>query len=382
MDKTTILGGAMRQVQKQTRESIWELGAAVLREALQDAELETVDAVYSSNMLGDELQQVKHLAALIASEAGLRFPEAMEIRAAMAGGAAALRAACLLIESGQATSVAVVGVEQMSREGVQAALAKALHPRLETARGGTMLTAAAEIMEQYLKLNGPDIEAFSNFAVNARANAARNPQALFQQAVDACTVNESRVVAAPLRLYDCAPICDGAAAIVLGAASHKAQRRERREVRIVGSAAAADHMAVAERPDLLSLSAAHISAARAYAMARLGPQDIDFFELHDAFSIMAVMALEACGFAERGQGWRLAADGAIFADGGLPLQTMGGLLGRGHPIGATAIYQTLEAYLQISGRAGANQLGRADVGMLQSIGGAGVSLFTHILRGA
>jgi acetyl-CoA C-acetyltransferase len=151
-------------------------------------------------------------------------------------------------------------------------------------------------------------------------------------------------------------------------------------VRVLASAAATDTIAVHDRRDPLVLEGAALSAHRAYQLAAVGPADIDLFELHDAFSIMSVMSLEACGFAERGQGTYLGLDGEIGIDGRLPICTMGGLKARGHPVGATGLYQLAEAVQQLRGEAGANQVRDARLAMTQNIGGSGATVITHILE--
>jgi acetyl-CoA C-acetyltransferase len=128
------------------------------------------------------------------------------------------------------------------------------------------------------------------------------------------------------------------------------------------------------------LEGAILSTQRAYAQAQIGPQAVDLFELHDAFSIMAALSLEAAGFAERGRGVRIALDGEIGLDGRLPIATMGGLKARGHPVGATGIYQVVEVVQQLRGLAGANQVPNARIGMAQNIGGSGATVITHILQ--
>jgi acetyl-CoA C-acetyltransferase len=128
------------------------------------------------------------------------------------------------------------------------------------------------------------------------------------------------------------------------------------------------------------LDGAALSTRRAYEQAGVGPEDIDLFELHDAFSIMAALSLEAAGFADRGQGLRLALDGEIAIDGRLPVTTMGGLKSRGHPVGATGVYQVVEVVQQLRGLAGANQVPDARLGMAQNIGGSGATVITHILE--
>jgi acetyl-CoA C-acetyltransferase len=158
------------------------------------------------------------------------------------------------------------------------------------------------------------------------------------------------------------------------------KRNGRPMITIAGSASATDSIAVHDRRDPLWLAAAHASAKKAYAQAGVSPADIDVFELHDAFSIMAALSLEACGFAERGQGPRLGLEGQIGPSGRVPIATRGGLKARGHPVGATGVYQAVEVVQQLRGEAGATQVPGAKIGMAQNIGGSGATILAHIFR--
>jgi acetyl-CoA C-acetyltransferase len=374
-----IVGIGMVPVVKRAPVSLRDLGARAIHAALADAGLEKVDAVYVGNMLADELSGQKHIATLIASHAGLVGVEAIHTRAATASGAAALRVACLAVASGEVDLAMAMGVELMSAgPPPTGALTMALDAQREIPNGLTMVEANAQLMALYLTRYGVEQARFANFAVNAHRNAVTNPRALFRHRVDATRVVNSRVISEPLRLYDCSPVCDGAAAVILCPAGREPGVQPS-PVRVLASAVATDRFAVADRPDPLAMEAARQSASRAYEQARITQREIDFFEVHDAFSIMACLQLEACGFAERGQGWRMAEEGEIFREGRLPISTLGGLKARGHPIGASGLYQVAEMVLQMRGEAGPNQLARADLAMTQSVGGAGTTVFTHIL---
>jgi acetyl-CoA C-acetyltransferase len=375
----SIVGIGQLPVQKTTSKSLRQLGSEVVRLAMEDANVEKVEALFASNMLADELQGQKHIAALIADEAGLRGIEALQVGAAMASGSAALRMAYLAIGSGEADLAIAVGVEKMS-EGVAApALAKALDVEYEVADGATMITKNAELMRLYFNRYKVPEDGLVNFPVTAHRNARNNPYALFHDlSVSPRTVRNSRVVYAPLRLMDCSPICDGAAAVVL-APSQEARAYSPHPVRIMASSVATDRFRVEDRTNPLWLEAGHISAHKAYRMANVNREDVSLYEVHDAFSIMTCLLLEAAGFAEPGQGWRLAAEKRIGLRGEIPITTMGGLKARGHPIGATALYQACEIVLQLTERAGKDQVKNASIGMMQSVGAAATTVITHIL---
>jgi acetyl-CoA C-acetyltransferase len=185
------------------------------------------------------------------------------------------------------------------------------------------------------------------------------------------------MIATPINLLDASPTGDGAAAAIIVPAD-KVMRKPR--ILVSGSAAATDTIAVHSRKDPMFLQAAYTSSRRAYEMAGVTPVEIDVFELHDAFSIMAALSLEASGFAERGQGVRLGLDNEISPQGRVPVCTRGGLKARGHPVGATGMYQIVEVVQQLRGECGKTQVDGAKVGMAQNIGGSGATILTHILK--
>ena len=377
MRSVSIIGIGQLPVKKAYSQSLRQMGAAAVRLAMQDAGVAQVDALFAGNMLSDELQNQKHIAALIADEAGLTGIEALQVRAATASGAAALRMAYFAIASGEAELVVAVGAEKMSQHAPTPALAKALDAQSEVPDGATLISKNAALMVQYQQTYGVPADGLAQFSVNAHTNALTNPNALFHKPISAQDVIDSRLISPPIRLFDCSPICDGAAAVVL-APSDQAAHFKDDSVRILASSVATDRFRSADRPEPLSLLAARNSANKAFSRAGITVADVDFFEVHDAFSIMACLLLEAVGFARAGEGWKLAAAGEIGRNGRLPLSTFGGLKARGHPIGATALYQTCEIVLQLTGKAKANQVANAEIGLLQSVGGVATTVLTHL----
>lgn len=380
MRRVAIVGTGQLPVEMAAERSLREMGALAARRAMQDAGVEEVDALYLGNMLSDELQGQKHLASLVADEAGLAGVEAMEVRAATATGAACLRVAHLAVASGQADLALAVGVEKMSEGVATPALAKALDAAHEVPDGMTLIRRNAEMMNEYLRRFDAPVEGLAAFSVNAHRNARHNPEAVFRdKQITVEDVLNSRLIYPPIRLFDCSPICDGAAAVLL-APAHQAKAFSDAPVHVLSSAVATDRFRVDDRPDPLKMEAARTSAEKAFRQAAVDLADVDLFEVHDAFSIMACLLVEAVGFAEPGEGWRLAHEGQIGPQGKIPIATMGGLKARGHPIGATALYQVSEIVLQLRGQAGEVQVPNASVALMQSVGGAATTLITHIFR--
>jgi acetyl-CoA C-acetyltransferase len=247
-------------------------------------------------------------------------------------------------------------------------------------QGVSFVGLNALVMRRYMHEHGWKHADFAPFSINAHANAMHNPFARLHQKINMEQFEKSAMVATPINLLDASPTGDGAAAVVLVPAEKVASLNGKPRVTVAGSGSATDSIAVHSRKDPLFLSAAYQSAKRAYEMANVGPQDIDVFELHDAFSIMSALSLEACGFAERGLGVRLGLDNEIGLKGRVPICTRGGLKARGHPVGATGMYQIVEVVQQLRGECGATQVDGATVGMTQNIGGSGATILTHILK--
>jgi acetyl-CoA C-acetyltransferase len=330
-------------------------------------------------MLSGELTGQQNLGALVADHAGLRGVEAVKVEAACGSGGAALRAGYLAVASGMVDTAVVVGVEKMTdRPGpeVTAGLASAADADYEAEMGLSFVAINALLMRRYMHEYGIPHQAFAPFVVNAHQNARHNPRAIFRFPVSVEEFTRAKMVADPVSLLDSSPLCDGAAAVVLCPAGMT--RRSALAPRVRACAMATDTLAVHDRCDPLRLDGVVESARRAYAQARVGPEDIRLFELHDAFSIISVLSLEASGFAERGGATELV--GEIGLRGRLPLSTFGGLKARGHPVGATGVYQVVEVCLQLRGQAGENQVSRAELGMAQSIGGSGSTVVTTILE--
>ena len=385
MRDVAIVGIGQTPVGELWDKSLRHLGHDAIRAAMTDAGIEQADALFVGNMLSGELSGQEHLAALLADFLGMRGIEAAKIEAACASGAAALRVGTMAVASGMADVVIVAGIEKMTDTlpaETTAGLALAADQEYEVAEGATFLALNALLMRRYMHEYGIPHSAFAPFPVNAHRNAKGNPNAMFHLDMSPARYEKAPVVAPPINIMDSSPICDGSAALVLVPADRaKEYGLGKRTVRIAASASAVDTVAVHDRSDPMYLEAAYLSSHKTYALAGVTPADIDFFELHDAFSIMSVLSLEACGFAPRGRGTELGESGAITLSGRLPITTMGGLKARGHPVGATGVYQVVEAVQQLRGDAGPNQLEHAHIGMTQNIGGSGATIVTHILIG-
>lgn len=382
MREIAILGIGQTPIAEHWDKSLRVLAGEAVFAALRDAGREQADGIFVGSMLSGLLSHQENLGALVADWVGLRGAEAVKVEAACGSGAAALRAGLMAVASGAMDSALVVGVEKMTETvGPQttAALATAADADWEAAQGLSFVAINALVMRRYLHEYGWKHTDFAPFSINAHANAVHNPNARLHDAITPHDYNKARMVADPINLLDASPIGDGAAAMLLVPAE-TLKRTGRSIVTIAGSASATDSIAVHDRHDPLWLSAAEASARKAYMQAGVGPAEIDVFELHDAFSIMAALSLEACGFAERGQGPRLGLDGQIGPKGKVPIATRGGLKARGHPVGATGVYQAVEVVQQLRGEAGPTQVPDAKIGMAQNIGGSGATILTHIFR--
>jgi acetyl-CoA C-acetyltransferase len=379
MRTVAILGIGQTKIDEHWTKSLRELAGEAAFAALAEAGMKRADALFVGNMLSPIVNGQNQLGTFISDWIGMWGAEAVKIEAACGSGGAAFRAGLMAVASGDVDSALVVGVEKMSDKAghdITAALATAADADNEGEQGISFVGLNALVMRRYMHEYGWKHADFAPFSVNAHANAMHNPYARLHQTITVEQFEKTSMVASPICLLDASPIGDGAAAAVIV----PVERLTGKRIVVAGSACATDTIAVHSRRDPLFLSAAYTSSRQAYAQANVSPADIDVFELHDAFSIMAALSLEACGFAERGQGPRLGLDNEINPKGRVPVCTRGGLKARGHPVGATGMYQIVEVVQQLRGECGETQVVDAQVGMAQNIGGSGATILTHILR--
>jgi len=382
MRKVAIIGIGQTKVGEHWDLSVKDLAGQAVLAAMQDAGRESVDGIYIGNMLSGILSKQENIGAMVADWVGVLGIDTMKVEAACGSGAAAVRMGMIAVASGQLQSVVVVGVEKMTENlpvETTAGLSTAADADYEATQGLSFVAINALVMKRYLHIYKWKHTDFANFSINAHANAMSNPFARLHMRITQEEYIKARMISAPINLLDASPIGDGAAAVLIVPAETLVPNHKP-VISIEGSASATDSIAIHSRKDPLWLSAAEKSAKKAYSQAGIGPKDVDIFELHDAFSIMSALSLEACGFAERGQGPRLAIEGDIFLTGRIPITTRGGLKARGHPVGGTGVYQIVEVVQQLRCEAGDTQVENVSIGMAQNIGGSGASITTHILR--
>ncbi len=381
MREVAILGIGQTKVDEHWERSIRDLAGEAIANTLQDAQQEEFDALFSGNMLSGLIDQQNNLGSVIADWVGFKG-ESIKVESACSSGASAFRAGIIAVASGEIDSAMVVGVEKMTDSAptdITSALATAADSDWELEQGVSFVGLNALIMRRYMHEYGWKHADFAPFSLNAHANAAHNPNARLPFAITQKQYLNASMIAAPINLMDASPVGDGAAAALIVPLDRV--HNEKRAIQVLGSGSATDTISVHSRKTPLFLQAAYLSAQQAYKQAGVTADEIDFFELHDAFSIMSALSLEACGFAEQGQGPRLALDNEITPKGGrIPICTRGGLKARGHPVGATGMYQIVESVQQLRGECGETQVEKAKIGMAQNIGGSGASILTHILR--
>jgi acetyl-CoA C-acetyltransferase len=380
MREVAIIGIGQTKIEENWNQSIREIAVDAIHKALKDAGRESAEGLFVGNMMSGILDMQNNLSTLVTDHAGLKNIESVKIDAACGSGGAALRYALMAVSSGEMQSALVLGVEKMTDRHpheVTAALATAADVDFEVEMGLTFIGLNALIMRRYMYEFGWKHADFAPFAINAHANAMHNPYARLHQRISAEDFEKSAMIATPINLLDASPIGDGAAALYIVPAE---TLRDKTRILVAGSASATDTLATHDRTDPLFLSAAYRSAQEAYKQAGVGPGEINVFELHDAFTIMSALSLEACGFAERGQGVRLGLEEDILPTGRVPITTRGGLKARGHPVGATGVYQLVEVVQQLRGECGKTQVQDARIGMAQNIGGSGATIVTHILK--
>lgn len=386
MEAVYILNAGRVPAVKSDEEGLARLAARAINAlfTVPAAHRDEVTGLYVGNMLSGILGHQQLLAPLIAQHAGLTGCEAITAEAACGSGAAAMRQGVMAVASGYHSLVVVAGAEQMSRnsrEEVSRGLATASCWEREGGLGETFITLNARIMKRYMETYKVPRAAFAPFAIHAHQQAQKNPCAMLQKSISNDDYESGRMLADPIGLYDAPPICDGASALLLGNydMARRASHLGLPVVKVLASTCATDRLALDDRDDPLALQAARDSFAKAYRISGLKPADIDVFEPHDAYTVMTALSLEAGGFAKPGAATCMAAEGIFSSAGSLPITSFGGLKARGHPVGATGVYQLAECFLQLTEQAGDLQLPNARIAMAQNLGGAAGSAFTHIL---
>lgn len=382
MSDVVIAGVGMTPVGEHWEISLRSLAARAMLAAIKDAGGIQPQALYIGNLLASVISHQSNLGALLTDNAGLHHIESYTVEAADASGAGAFRLAYLAVRSGFVDAALVVGVDKLTDwiDGQEMALAQATDYDYEAMQGVTFTSQAGLLAQRYQHQYDPPQGFLSGFPLLGHANAVSNPNAMFRRAVDLETYARAGMKCDPLNLYDIAPLADGAAAALITRASLLPADFPHPRVRVSGSAVVTDRLALHDRPDPLAFDASRISVDQACRQAGILPGDVDLLELHDSFSIHAVLALEAAGYAERGKGWQMAQSGDLSLTGSLPAQTFGGLKARGFPIGASGVYQVAEATLQLRGTAGANQVPGARRALVQSLGGPASTAITHVLE--
>ncbi|MBN1315736.1 MAG: thiolase domain-containing protein [Anaerolineales bacterium] len=378
----SIIGIGQTPVGEHWSISLRQLAMQAVQEAMNDAGLDRVDALYVANMLAGEISNQRHLGALMADFAGLVGVEAITVEAADASGGAAIRQAVLAISSGAVDSVLVLGIEKFTDvvgSAVTTAQTRVFDADYEAIHGLTNTALGALLMRRYMVEYGVGLKDFAGFSINAHANGVGNPNAMFRRAIKEGHYINAPLVADPVNLFDSAPVGDGAAALILCAAK-RAPDMVPHPVRIAASALATDVPALHDRKDILFLAAVNKAAGRALSMAGIGPEQVDVLELHDSFTVLTALQLEASGFAQRGQGWMLANNGDVALDGRIPISTHGGLKARGDVGGATGVYQVVEVASQLRKTAGDCQVSNPHWGMTINLGGTGGTAVAHILE--
>jgi acetyl-CoA C-acetyltransferase len=350
--------------------------------ALDDAGVDKIDSMYVGSMSSGVFVGQEHIASLLADYLGQVPVPSARIETACASGGLALRLGFMEVASGMSDVVLVSGIEKMTDvNGYEAtyALGTAADQEYEGYHGITFPGLYALIARAHMEKYGTTREQLALVSVKNHSNGSKNPLAQFQFEITVDSVLNSVLIADPLRILDCSPITDGAAAAIL-CPVEMARKMNKPIVKIIGSGHATDAIALSSRKDLTWLEATFQAGKQAYAMADKKPEDIDILEVHDCFTIAEICVLEALGIVEKGKGGGAVEDEVTYLDGKIPVNTSGGLKAKGHPVGATGVAQVMEIVKQLRGEADERQIKDCRIGMAQNMGGSGGSAVVHIFE--
>jgi len=332
--------------------------------------------------MGESYEHQGHTGSTLADWAGLLHVPAIRTEAACASSGVALRAGLYAVLSGWCDVVMVGGVEKMTHRTtpeVTEYLAMASDYPFEQWNGITFPGLFALMATAHMHDYGTTEQQLAMVAVKNHYHGSLNPKAQIQKEITLEAALSSRVIAWPLKLYDCSLITDGASCVIL-TRPQLAKKFTDTPVHIIGSGQASDTIGLYERESFTSLAAAKLAARKAYDMAAVEPEDIDVAEVHDCFTIAEIMAYEDLGFCRAGEGGQLVEKGETKLRGGIPVNTGGGLKAKGHPVGATGTGQAYEMFLQLTGQADKRQVADAEIGLTHNVGGSGATAAVNIYR--
>jgi acetyl-CoA C-acetyltransferase len=383
MREVAVIGVGMNRWGELWDKSLRRIWMEAALEAVDDAGVDTVEAMYVGCMSSGLFVGQEHLGALLADQLGMGPIPGTRVESACASGGLAFRQAWIDVASGVHDVVLATGVEKMTDVDGGAAtdtLATAADQEYESYHGVTFPGLYGMMAHAHMHQHGTTRRQLSAVAVKNHRHGSMNPLAQYPMEVTAEQVEESVLVADPLRILDCSPITDGAAAVVLAPLEMAPSLTKQPPVRVAASAHATDAIALHDREDLAWLASTERAARFAYAQADITPEDLSFCEVHDCFTIAEIMVIEALGIAPRGCGGSGAESGATALGGRIPVNPSGGLKSKGHPVGATGIAQVREAALQLRGQAGKRQVKDAHWGLTQNMGGTGASSVVHVFE--
>ncbi len=385
MREVAVIGIGVTQFGELWDHSFRQVGIQAGLEAVYDANLSgsEIDAMYIGNMSSGRFIDQHHIGALIADYSGMASHNvpSTRIEAAGASGSLAFRQGVMAVASGMHDVVVVGGAEKMtdvSDDQSNFILNSAADQQWESMMGATFASLHAMIARRYMHEGYATREQIASVAVKNHLHGAMNPKAQFQRAIKLDAVLRSPIVADPLTMFDCSPISDGAAAVVL-CPLEKAYEYTDNPVKVLGTGQASDTLALYQRDDICSFNATKVATRMALEIADVTINDIDLVEVHDDYTISELLALEDMGFFPRGKAGEAVESGETEITGSIPVNTSGGLKARGNPIGATGVAQIVEIVAQLRGDADKRQVKDASVGMAQSIGGTGSTAVISIL---
>lgn len=386
MRRVAVIGVGITEFGELWDSSFRKLGIGAGLSAVGDAGIfaDQIEALFVGNMSAGRFIRQEHVAALIADYSGIARDNipATRVEAAGASGGLALRQGFMAVASGLHDIVVVGGAEKMTDvSDIESSMiqSSAADQEWETELGATFSGLHALMATRHMHDYGTTREQLADVAVKNHRHGALNPKAQFRREINRDVVLRSPMVASPLRVFDCAPSSDGAAAVVL-CPLDMAGKFTDSPIEIVGSGQASDSLSLHHRKDICTMGATRAATQRAFKMAGLSQKDVDVAEVHDNFTISEIIAIEDLGFFPKGEGGKATEEGLTSLDGDVAVNTSGGLKARGDPIGATGVAQAVEIVCQLRGKADKRQVKDAVVGLTQNVGGTGATAVVHLFR--